>query len=317
MEFNYFEVIRPGIYSTFQDIGFKNTQHLGITTSGVIDPSLFYIANSLLNNDLNLPMLEFAFQGPKLKLLKGKSKFSITGDVEFKIIKKNEIINGISNRSYCLNKGDIVDIIRTINSNYGYLAVEGGFAIKENFHSFSTLTYSSVGPNQGKKILRNQRINFYKNGNRINKELKNGLIKKISKVRVLQGPQMNFFMLKTINKFFESNYIVNKLSNRIGIRIKGSKIFAIKSHNIDSEPVVKGSVQIPGSGEPIVLMNDHPTIGGYPKIATVILDDLPLLAQLPIGGNFQFELISLKDAEQIFKESWVKLKKQLLEIRTI
>ena len=317
MEFNYFEVIRPGIYSTFQDIGFKNTQHLGITTSGVMDPSLFYIANSLLDNDLNLPMLEFAFQGPKLKLLKGKSKFSITGDVEFKIIKKNEVINGISNRSYCLNKGDIVDIIRTINSNYGYLAVEGGFVLEENFNSFSTLAYSSVGPNQGKKILKNQRINFYKNGNIINKELRNGLIKKISKIRVLQGPQMNLFMLKTINKFFDSNYIVNKSSNRIGIRIKGSKIFAIKSHNIDSEPVVKGSVQIPGSGEAIVLMNDHPTIGGYPKIATVILDDLPLLAQLPMGGNFQFELVSLKDAEQIFKESWVKFKKKLLEIRKI
>jgi len=317
MQYNFFEVMRPGIYSTFQDIGFKNTQHLGVTTSGVMDPFLFFIANSLVGNDLNLPMIEFAFQGPKLKLIKGKAKFSIAGNVEFIIIKKNNIINGISNRSYYLSEGDIIDIIRTIDSNYGYLTVEGGFVLEGNFNSFSTLTYSSIGPNQGKKIIKKQSINFFKNGSGINKEFKYGLTKKMNKIRVIQGPQMNFFMLKTINKFFKNQYIINKSSNRIGIRINGSQIFALNSHNIDSEPVVKGSIQIPGSGDPIVLMNDHPTIGGYPKIATVILNDLPLLAQFPIGTNFQFGLISLKDAENIFKESWVKFKKKLLEIKTI
>ena len=110
---------------------------------------------------------------------------------------------------------------------------------------------------------------------------------------------MNYFMLKTIKKFFEKNFYVSKTTNRMGVRLEGNIIKAIKSHNIASEGIIKGSIQVPGNGDPIVLMNDHPTIGGYPKIAIVILSDLVKLAQLPVGTNFNFQEVSISEAENI------------------
>ena len=114
---------------------------------------------------------------------------------------------------------------------------------------------------------------------------------------------MNYFMLKIIKKFFEKNFYVSKTTNRMGVRLEGNIIKAIKSHNIASEGIIKGSIQVPGNGDPIVLMNDHPTIGGYPKIAIVILSDLAKLAQFPIGTNFSFQEVSISEAENIYLEN--------------
>ena len=136
MQSNYFEVLRGGVHSTFQDTGFTNVQHLGITTGGVIDNHLFQLANILLANDLNTPVIEFANQGPFLELKKGRCRFAITGNVAFNIISKNLITQGIPNRSYHLYKGDKLDILTTIKSNYGYFSVEGGFNLQKKIWMF-------------------------------------------------------------------------------------------------------------------------------------------------------------------------------------
>ena len=111
---------------------------------------------------------------------------------------------------------------------------------------------------------------------------------------------MHYFMIKTIKNFFSKPFTITNNSNRIGIRLEGNIIKSISSHDIPSEGIVKGSIQVPGNGNPIVLLNDHPTIGGYPKIAKVILSDLNKLAQLPIGTKFYFKEINMKEAEKIF-----------------
>ena len=131
MNKNFFEIVRGGIHTTFQDNGYSNVQHLGITTGGVVDNDLFRIANKIVNNQLNTPVLEFANQGPKLILKKGKCRFTITGNVAFNICYESSIVEGIPNRSYLINEGDTLDILSTIESNYGYLAVEGGFVVTQ------------------------------------------------------------------------------------------------------------------------------------------------------------------------------------------
>ena len=131
MNNNFFEVLRPGINTTFQDKGRFGMQHLGVVPSGCMDHKSFLIANALVLNDEKEGVLEFAYQGPLLKLAKGKTKFAITGNVLFQIINsKNETINGECNRSYDLDEGDQVDILATRQSVYGYLSVEGGFDVK-------------------------------------------------------------------------------------------------------------------------------------------------------------------------------------------
>ena len=303
MNKNCFEILRGGVHTTFQDSGFSTVQHLGITTGGVVDNDLFRLANKIVNNELHAPVIEFANQGPQLKLKKGKCRFTITGNVAFNIWRDGSIVEGIPYRSYLLNEGDTLDILSTIKSNYGYLAVEGGFLVTQHYECSSTLTQSQIGPNEGKKISDKQLLYFHQDGSRLMSSLDFNQHKhQEEEIRVLRGPQMNYFMQKVIKNFYSKPFTISNTTNRMGVRIEGNKISSIKSHNIASEGIVKGSVQVPGNGNPIVLMSEHPTIGGYPKIATVILADIARIAQFTIGTKFNFKEVTLTEAENILRE---------------
>ena len=242
-------------------------------------------------------------QGPLLKLKKGGCRFAITGNVAFNVWRDTRVIEGIPNRSYLLNEGDTLDILSTIKSNYGYLAVEGGFMVTRHYGCSSTLTQSQIGPNEGEKISDKQLLYFHKDGSRLVSSLDSNKFKyQEGAIRVLRGPQMNYFMQKVIKNFYAKPFTVSNTTNRMGVRIEGNKISSVKSHNIDSEGIVKGSIQVPGNGDPIILMAEHPTIGGYPKIATVILADIPRIAQFTIGTQFNFKEVTLIEAEHIFRQ---------------
>ena len=146
----FFEVLRPGINTTFQDKGRFHMQHLGVTPGGCMDLESFSIANALVGNTSDEGVLEFAYQGPLLKLIKGRTKIAITCNVLFQIIKSNrEAINGECNRTYILGEGDQIDILATKQSAYGYMALEGGFDIKPFCKSVSILSRAQIGPNEG------------------------------------------------------------------------------------------------------------------------------------------------------------------------
>ena len=316
MKDNFFNVLRGGVHTSFQDLGFQNLQHLGITTGGVIDNNLFHLANKLLGNKLNTPILEFTNQGPLLDLKKGRCRFAITGNVKFNIIKKQGTIQGISNRTFFLYEGEQLDILGTVNSNYGYFSIEGGFKLEKIYGSFSTLTKSEIGANKGKKISHNQLIFFKNHGSNFNNSIDINF-KLPNLIRVIRGPQMNYFMLKKIFNFFNKKFSISNSINRIGVRLEGNMIKATKSHNISSEGITKGSIQVPGSGDPIVLLNDHPTIGGYPKIANVIQSDVATLAQLPPRALFNFKEVTLSEAENIYKKNKLLFNNKLNEISKI
>ncbi len=110
------------------------------------------------------------------------------------------------------------------------------------------------------------------------------------------GPQSDYFSADEIERFFAGEYTVSAGSNRMGMRLQGPPIRHRRGFNIVSDAIATGSVQVPGSGQPIVLLADHQTTGGYPKIATVISADLPAISRLPIGAKFSFALASLEEA---------------------
>jgi len=302
----HFIVERSGIHTTFQDSGYNHLQHLGITTGGVVDNNLFKIANKLLDNNLDETIIEFAYQGPRLRLENGNAQIVITGDVHFIIIKKSEDsseILGETFKTYQLEEGDIVDILATKSSIYGYFGIKGGFNIDKYCNSGSTLVRSAIGPNDGKCIQKNQLVRYnLKNNNKL-KQLNYHSSNTSNTIRVLEGPQINFFSSETINSFFERTFHISHNTDRMGIRLEGNKILSINTPNIPSEGIIKGSVQVPGDGNPIVLMVDHPTIGGYPKIATVILNDIAKLAQLSAGKEIRFQKVSLETAEKLYDEN--------------
>ena len=316
----YFVVERSGIYTTFQDSGYEHLQHFGITTGGVVDNNLFKIANKLLDNDLNETILEFAYQGPRLRLDKGNTHIVITGDVDFTISKKSENFSektGETFRTYQLNEGDIIDILATKSSIYGYFGVSGGFNISKYNNSGSTLVRSAIGSNNGKCLQESQLVKFNLESTKNNlKQLSYVSNHRDSIIRVLEGPQINFFSNETIKNFFKQTFKISNNSDRMGIRLEGNQILSKNSSNIPSEGIVKGSIQVPGDGNPIVLMVDHPTIGGYPKIATVILNDLAKLANLSVGKEIYFEKVSIRTAEKLFNANEKNLVKIFQSIKS-
>ena len=303
----FFKVERAGVFSTFQDQGYSNLQHLGISSGGVMDGNLFKLSNKLLHNNLNEGVIEFAYQGPRLKLIKGTAKIAITGNVHFNIERynykdSNEKFNAF--QTYELKEGDILDILATKQSVYGYLSILGGFKIDKFYNTSSTLTRSRLGPNNGNKILNDQTIFFLKNSNKnINYKVLYNYKEASNTIRVLRGPQEDFFAKESLSKFFSSTYKVSNNVDRMGIRLEGYKVINTRTPDIPSEGIVKGAIQIPGDGNPIILMADHPTIGGYPKIATVIITDFAKISQLSPGKDITFKKITFMEAEEVFKKN--------------
>jgi len=132
---SYFEVIRPGINTTFQDLGRKNLYHIGIPFSGAMDNRNFILANAIAGNKENTPVIEFAYQGPLLKFKGEKVNFNITGNVSFKLIKKEEKIEGNCYENYALEDEDQLDILSTNKSVYGYLAISGNIDVQFQWNS--------------------------------------------------------------------------------------------------------------------------------------------------------------------------------------
>ena len=249
---SYFEVIRSGINTTFQVSGRKNLYHIGIPFSGAMDSRNFILANSIAGNKENTPVIEFAYQGPLLKFKGEKIDFNITGNVSFKVIKKNKQIIGNCYQSYSLEDED--QLIKVLNS-----------------HSH----------NSKRKL------------DHINSKIEN--------IRVIKGTNFNYFSDKAKKIFFEKEFEVTKLTDRMGMRLEGPKIENIVDTNIKSEGIIKGVIQVPADGNPIIMLSDHGTIGGYPKIGAVISSDYDKLVQLAPGSKIKFKEINLSDAEILFK----------------
>ena len=301
MSKNTFKVIRPGINTTFQDKGRANLYHLGIPFSGAMDNRNYLLANKLVGNNLTNPVLEFALQGPLLKYSGEKINFAITGDVSFKIKSKDGKIEGNCYETYEIHDGDEVDLLSTNKSVYGYLSISGEFDVDYQWGSCSTNTKSNVGANEGKKLQADQIINIYKINNNLGKKKINYINSKIEKIRVIKGTNFDYFSKTAISNFFEKEFKVSKLSDRMGMRLEGMTLENIKSSNIKSEGLIKGVIQVPGDGNPIIMLSDHGTIGGYPKIGVIISADYDRLVQIPSGSNIKFQQIELSDAETLFK----------------
>ena len=301
MSNSYFELIRSGINTTYQDKGRNNLYHIGIPYSGAMDNRNFLLANKLVNNNLNSPVIEFAYQGPHLKFTGDKISIAITGDVIFKIIKRNSENIGNCYESYQIENGDEIDIISTNKTIYGYLAVGAQIDIQPQWKSYSINTKASIGSNNGKKLENGQIIELLKlNSNKDKKKIEY-INSKVENIRVIKGTNFNYFSDEGKINFFEKKFIVSKLSDRMGMRLQGNRIDNIVNTNIKSEGLIKGVIQVPPDGNPIIMLSDHGTIGGYPKIGVVASVDYDRLVQITPGSNVKFKEIELSDAETLFK----------------
>ena len=301
MDNNFFEILRAGINTTFQDKGRNNLYHMGIPFSGAMDNRNYLLANKLAGNQLDLPVVEFAYQGPHLKFYGHQINIVVTGDVVFKVIKKDREIDGNCYETYQLEKEDEINILSTNKSVYGYMAISGELDLKLQWGSCSINTKANIGSNNGKKLDSGQKINISKINQNLEKKKIDYKNSKIENIRIIKGTNFDYFSEKGKKDFLEKKFTVSKLSDRMGMRLEGEKIENIVNTNIKSEGLLKGVIQVPADGNPIIMLSDHGTIGGYPKIAVVASVDYDRLVQISPGSKIKFKEIDLSDAETLFK----------------
>jgi biotin-dependent carboxylase-like uncharacterized protein len=305
-----FKVIKAGIFTTLQDRGRFSFTHLGVTNSGVMDEYATFAAHTLLNNDLNDNILEITFSNVEL-LSSSNTMIALTG-AKCELYINDKLQN--TWQTHKIYKDDTIKIGKISEGQRVYFCVKNGFDIPKEFGSNSTTIKESLGGIAGVQIKNNDILPFTQNNRSIKKRWKKEYIPQYKKeltLRVIFSYQENSFSRKEKEKFFNSTYTITPDFNRMACKLKGASIIS-SSEGIISEAIAFGSIQIPKDGQPILLLKERQTIGGYPKIGTVLSIDCFKLAQMKIGTIVRFEEIDINTAQNKLKDFYSTFNKNLL-----
>ncbi|MDQ0917278.1 biotin-dependent carboxyltransferase family protein [Paenibacillus sp. V4I5] len=298
-----FEVIKPGLLSTLQDEGRYGQRKYGVITSGPMDLFAHRAANILVGNDRGAAVLEITLLGPSMVAQKDMLLSLCGADMEA----DRDGIRVPLWRPFMIRKGDQLNVHYAVKGCRAYLAVYGGFEVKPVMGSRSTYLRAGIGGHQGRALqagddlpVRQEVIGDYLHHiGSVSAFIRPGY-EENPVVRVVKGKEAALFTDASIRSLMSQSYIVTAQSDRMGYRLEGMRLElsdGVPSEMI-SEAVVQGTIQVPPSGQPILLMADCQTTGGYPRIAHVITADLPLVAQVKPGGKLRFREVSYREAQE-------------------
>jgi len=294
------EIINKPILATIQDLGRFSYAKIGVSTSGVMDEYSYMYANKILENPYGTNCIEISFSNVVFKA-HDTTQIVITG------AKCEFFINDIEQnnwQSYNINSGDIIKIGKIVEGSRVYLAVKNGFDIKKEFGSNSTTIKENIGGLNGDKLQQGDILPFIPSTPLYTQRLQQKFIPKYPKeltLRVILCSQEDTFLIEEKKKFFSSTYTVTNDFNRMGCKLNGEEITSTVN-GIISEGISFGSIQIPSDGQPIVLLKERQTIGGYPKIGTVLNIDCFKLSQMKPNSTIRFKEIDILTAQNKVKE---------------
>ena len=296
------ETINGGLTTTIQDFGRIGSQALGVPVAGALDPVMLRVANALVGNPENYGALEIRILGPTFRVLAKSVRVALAGTkTSFQIIEpKPESVP--SHQSLKLTHGQVFRIKKTPDTACCYLAVEGGFDVPDVYGSQSTYFFGGFGGFEGRPLKRGDQVPLFLDeiAKRQEKIATDTLeYEETGPIRVVLGPQADYFTERGHATFLEGEYKISNDSNRMGIRAEGPPIEHARGYNIISDGITTGSIQVPGTGLPIILLADHQTTGGYPKIGTVISADLRRLGRMKPGSVLRFEAVDVAEAERL------------------
>lgn len=312
------QVSKPGVLSTLQDLGRFGYQRFGVVVGGAMDEWSHRVANLLVGNLEREATLEITLVGPSLKFQETTLIAICGGDVSPRIGER-AVPQG---RPVLVRAGGQLDFGRRESGVRAYLAVHGGFDVAPVMNSKGTYLRGAFGGLNGRALRKGDEIPIGAgNAERTFPQLAQMLLENADPfatpgdpllpplalpgnlpqtVRVMAGPQWPAFTEETQTQFLASEFRISPQSDRMGFRIDGPKLALREPLEMISEAVAFGTIQVPPDGNPIILMADRQTIGGYPKIAHVASVDLPVLAQMMPQHGVRFALISLEEAQRLY-----------------
>ena len=303
-----FSISFAGPLVTFQDIGRPGNMRYGVSASGPMDIVSFEAANKVIGNDTKQTAIEISLGGLILQCHEGSITLAITGG-DFLIEYQGQKISSWT--VLTIQKGERLSIRAGKSGSWAYLAFSGKLNVKDWLKSNSTHSTSGFG---GGVLKTGQKFTLTDASNQANHI---GPILKPSfntndLIHAVLGPQDQYFMNTAIEIFSDSIFKVSDNYDRMGMQLTGPKLELKSALSIPSEPVVKGSIQVSGDGIPTILLADHQTTGGYPKIATVISSDINRLVQFRSNQSVKFVLINSNEALQKTRK-FLDMKEKYLE----
>ena len=282
-----------GPASSVQDGGRPGSQRYGLTPSGAMDRLALAAANTLVGNEPFAAAIEVGPFGAAFTTRGGAVRIALAGAT------RNADIAGRAvavDTSTTLADGETLTLGFARRGSFSYLAIEGGIRGQPMFGSLAVNARAGLGSPYPRPLQSGDELETAPASGAAERRIE--LIAMAdAPIRVLFGPQDDEFADETKKLFVDSDWKISTTSDRMGYRLEGPVLKHLHDHNIVTDGTVNGSIQVPGNGQPIVLMPDRGTSGGYPKIATVISPDLGRFAQIPVGRPFRFKAISMTEAQ--------------------
>ena len=296
-------IVNGGFMTTIQDLGRYGYQETGMSVSCVMDTRSACLANLLAGNDVDEAVIEVTMMGPTIRFLTDNIIAVTGGDLGAKL-------DGLAMPSYRavhVNAGQTLSFAGMVSGSRAYIAFAGGLDIPVVMGSRSTNLKSRIGGFQGRKLGAGDEIGFRAPAEWLPNMAERRLAPddfsaRECTLRVVMGPQDDCFTEKGIDTFLNSTYKISNEYDRMGCRMEGEIIEHKAGGDIITDGISFGAVQVPSHGNPIVMMADHQTTGGYTKIANVISVDLPKLAQCMPGARIHFEKVSIEEAQRLYCE---------------
>lgn len=296
---------KSGILTTLQDLGRCGYRRSGVNPNGVMDQAAARILNILLGNDDNEAVIEMHFPAPQI--LFESSAIIAIGGADFLPVFDGEPLQNW--RPFFAKKGGQLNFKNKSSGNRAYLAIQGGFKTKHWLNSTSTNLTAQIGGYDGRKFANGDRLAFNKkikrHPNLAAAQVSSSMIPPYSRfptVRTIAGAEFELLNEEARSKLLEQDFMILTNSNRMGFRLQGEPISLAQPHEFISTAVNFGTIQLLPDGQLIVLMADHQTSGGYPRIAHVISHDLPLIAQVGANDKVAFHMIEQQEAEHLAVE---------------
>ena len=311
------EILSPGAFASIQDGGRRGFRRIGVPWAGVLDRRLMRIANALLGQPEDAPVIECFDGGLQLAARGGALKLAVAGDALIEIDGPDGRRPLAAWRSLTLVEGETLRIKKLATGRIAMVAV-AGLALPAVMGSVSTYARAGLGGLDGRALLPGMRLPLQDvDAWACDRVLGTPPATDPGPIRIVPGPQDDHFSAAALQALVSGEYRVTAEADRMGIRLDGARLEHAGAAEIVSDATVPGSIQVPGSGQPIVLLADAQTAGGYPKIATVIGADLGRLAALRPGSLLRFAWVSAAEGARLARAAEAETLSLIASIRLL